>query len=165
MTLAQTSVLAGKPCADCSKFPTYIYCSAYEIPIAAQSRQGHVSSFIKHSYAHRSYSAPRWTDPQCAHYPHRHRHSPRSPSPLSPRCSPALLQPHRSLRDDSDEDAVTGVRTYIFPANLKTFDADPSTSSPASTTSRPPQDMSQRGSAPLTITRTTTSVATKVNPA
>jgi hypothetical protein len=34
----------------CSKFPTYIYYSAHEIPIAAQSRQGHASSFIKHSY-------------------------------------------------------------------------------------------------------------------
>jgi hypothetical protein len=26
-----------------------------------------------------------------------------------------LLQPHRSLRDDGDEDAVTGVRTYVRP--------------------------------------------------
>jgi hypothetical protein len=38
---------------------------------------------------------------------------PRSPSPLSPCRSPDLLQPHRSLRDDGDEDAVTGVRTYV----------------------------------------------------
>jgi hypothetical protein len=45
--------------AGCSKFPTYIFYSAHEIPIAAQSRQGHASSFIKHSYARRSYSAPR----------------------------------------------------------------------------------------------------------
>jgi hypothetical protein len=41
------------------KIFTYIYYSAHEIPIAAQSRQGHASSFIKHSYARRSYSAPR----------------------------------------------------------------------------------------------------------
>jgi hypothetical protein len=41
------------------KFSTYIYYSAHEIPIAAQSRHGHASSFIKHSYARRSYSAPR----------------------------------------------------------------------------------------------------------
>jgi hypothetical protein len=33
--------------------------SAHEIPIAAQSRQGHASSFIKHSYARRSYLALR----------------------------------------------------------------------------------------------------------
>jgi hypothetical protein len=58
MTLAHSSALAGKPCVGCSKFPTYIYFSAHEIPIAAQSRQGHASSFIKHSYARRSYSAP-----------------------------------------------------------------------------------------------------------
>jgi hypothetical protein len=32
--------------------------------------------------------------------------------------------------------------------NLKTVDADPSTSSPAMTTSRPPQAMSRRGSGP-----------------
>jgi hypothetical protein len=43
----------------CSKFPTYIDYNAHEIPIAAQSRQGHASSFIKHSYARRSYAAPR----------------------------------------------------------------------------------------------------------
>jgi hypothetical protein len=54
-----SSALAGEPCAGCSKFPTYIYYSAHEIPIAAQSRQGHASSFIKHSYACRSYSALR----------------------------------------------------------------------------------------------------------
>jgi hypothetical protein len=59
MTLAHSSALAGEPCAGCSKFPTYIYYSAHEIPIVAQSRQGHTSSFIKHSYARRSYSAPR----------------------------------------------------------------------------------------------------------
>jgi hypothetical protein len=59
MTLADSSALAGKPCAGCSKFPTNYYYSAHEIPIAAQSRQGHASSFIKHSYARRSYSAPR----------------------------------------------------------------------------------------------------------
>jgi hypothetical protein len=80
--------------------------------------------------------------------PARLRHSPRSPSPLSPRRSPALLQPHRSLRDDGDEDAATSVRTYIFPANLKTVDADPSTSSLATTTSRPPQATSRCGSGP-----------------
>jgi hypothetical protein len=59
MTVARSSALAGKPCTGCSKFSTYIYYSAHEIPIAAQSRQGHASSFIKHSYARRSYSAPR----------------------------------------------------------------------------------------------------------
>jgi hypothetical protein len=59
MTLANSSASAGKPCADCSKFLTYIDYNAYEIPIAAQSRQGHASSFIKHCYARRSYSAPR----------------------------------------------------------------------------------------------------------
>jgi hypothetical protein len=55
MTLAHSSALASEPCAGCSKFPTYIYYSAHEIPIAAQSRQGHASSFIKHSYTCLSY--------------------------------------------------------------------------------------------------------------
>jgi hypothetical protein len=32
---------------------------AHEIQIAAQSRQGQASSFIKYSYTHRLYSAPR----------------------------------------------------------------------------------------------------------
>jgi hypothetical protein len=148
MTLAHSLVSAGKPCAGCSKFPTYIDYNTHEIPIATQSCQGHTSSFIQHSYACRSYSAPRYTDPQLPHSPHRRRHSPRSPSPLSPCCSPALLQPHRSLRDDNDEDAVTGVRTYVFPANLKTVDADPSTSSSATTTSRLLQATSRRVSGP-----------------
>jgi hypothetical protein len=58
MTLAHSSASAGKPCGGYSKFPTYIDYNAYEIPIAAQSRQAHASSFIKHSYARRSYSAP-----------------------------------------------------------------------------------------------------------
>jgi hypothetical protein len=53
-----SSALAREPCAGCSKFPTYIYYSAHEIPIAALSRQGHASSFIKNSYVRRSYSAP-----------------------------------------------------------------------------------------------------------
>jgi hypothetical protein len=66
----------------------------------------------------------------------------------SPRRSPALLQPHHSLRDDGDGDAVTSVPTYVFPANLKMVEADPSTSSPAMTMSRPPQAMSRRGSGP-----------------
>jgi hypothetical protein len=47
MTLSHSSALAGKLCADCSKFATYIYYIAHKIPIAAQSRQGHASSFIK----------------------------------------------------------------------------------------------------------------------
>jgi hypothetical protein len=34
MTLAHSSALAGEPCAGCSKFPTCIYYSAHEIPIA-----------------------------------------------------------------------------------------------------------------------------------
>jgi hypothetical protein len=46
MTLAHSSALAGEPWAGCSKFPTYIYNSAHEIPIAAQSRQGHASSSL-----------------------------------------------------------------------------------------------------------------------
>jgi hypothetical protein len=148
MTLSHSSSLGGEPCAGCSKFPTYIYYSAHEIPIAAQNHQGHTSSFIKHSYARRSYSTPCYTDPQRPHSPHRRRHSPRSPSPLSPRRSLALLQPHRSLLDDGDEDAVTGVRTYVRPANLKTVDADPSMSSLATTTSRPPQVANRCGSGP-----------------
>jgi hypothetical protein len=41
-------------------------------------------------------------------------HSP-WPSSLSPRRSPALLQPRRSLHDDGDEDTVTDVQTYIRP--------------------------------------------------
>jgi hypothetical protein len=49
MTLAHSSVSAGKPCAGCWKFPTNIDYNAHEIPIAAKSRQGHASSFIKHS--------------------------------------------------------------------------------------------------------------------
>jgi hypothetical protein len=32
-----------------------------------------------------------------------------------PHRSPALLQPHRSLLDDGDEDAVTGVQTSSRP--------------------------------------------------
>jgi hypothetical protein len=84
MTLAHSSALAGEPCAGCSKFPTYIYYIANKISIAAQSRQGHASDFIKHSYARHSYSAPRYTDPQRPHSPHRRRQSPHSPSPLSP---------------------------------------------------------------------------------
>jgi hypothetical protein len=40
MTLAHSSTLAGKPCAGCSKFPTYIYYSAHEIPIAARAIKG-----------------------------------------------------------------------------------------------------------------------------
>jgi hypothetical protein len=52
------SVLAGKPFAGCSKFPTCIDYNAHEIPNTAQSRQGHASSLIKHSYVRRSYSAP-----------------------------------------------------------------------------------------------------------
>jgi hypothetical protein len=40
MTLAHSSALAGEPCAGCSKFPTYIYYSGHEIPIAAQSVKG-----------------------------------------------------------------------------------------------------------------------------
>jgi hypothetical protein len=91
-------------------------------------------------------------------------HSPCSPSPLSPRWSPALLQPHRSMRDNCDEDTVTGVRTYIFSANLKTVDADPSTSSPATMMSRPPQPRADVDPTPPTITRTTTSFATEDSP-
>jgi hypothetical protein len=55
MTLAHSSALVGEPCAGCSKFPTYIYYSAHESPIATQSHQGHASSFMKHSYVHRSF--------------------------------------------------------------------------------------------------------------
>jgi hypothetical protein len=40
------------------------------------------------------------------------------------------------------------LRADVCSANLKTVDADPLTSSPATTTSRPPQSMSRRGSAP-----------------
>jgi hypothetical protein len=40
------------------KISTYIYYSAHKTPIAAQSHQGHASSFIKHSFARCSYSAP-----------------------------------------------------------------------------------------------------------
>jgi hypothetical protein len=46
------------------------------------------------------------------------------------------------------EDEVTGVRTYVSPAILKTVDVDLSTSSPAMTTSRPPQATSRHGSSP-----------------
>jgi hypothetical protein len=56
-------------------------------------------------------------------------------------------------------------RVDVRPTNLKTVDADPSTSSPVTTTSRPPQATSRRGSAPPTITRATTSFATEVSPA
>jgi hypothetical protein len=59
MIVAHSSASAGKPCVGCSKFPTYIDYNAHGIPIAAQSRQEHASSFIKQSYARRSYSAPR----------------------------------------------------------------------------------------------------------
>jgi hypothetical protein len=40
------------------------------------------------------------------------------------------------------------VRTYVFPANLKTVDVDPLTLSLATMTSRPPQATSRRGSSP-----------------
>jgi hypothetical protein len=57
-------------------------------------------------------------------------------------------------------------RSYLradgFPANLKTFDADPS--SPATTMSQPPQATSRRGSVSPTITRTTTSFPTELSP-
>jgi hypothetical protein len=66
-------------------------------------------------------------------------------SPPQPCSSPA----HRSLHDDSDEDAITGVRTYVFLANLKTVDADPLMSSLATTMSRPPQATSRCGSGPF----------------
>jgi hypothetical protein len=49
--------------------------------------------------------------------------SPLAFAALSLHRSPDLLQPHHSQRDNSDEDAVTGVRTYVFLANLKTVDA------------------------------------------
>jgi hypothetical protein len=42
------------------------------------------------------------------------------------------------MRDDGDKDVVTGVLTYVFPANLKMVDVNPSTSSLVTTTSRPP---------------------------
>jgi hypothetical protein len=145
------------------------------IPIAAQSRQGKAISFIKHSYAHRSYLAPQKTNSRRSHSPHCRRHSPRppsplsprSPSPLSPRRNPAPLQPHRSLCDDGDEDSVTGMRMYVFPANLKTVIAR------IHRRRRPrPQRragrLKPRGDvdpAPPTITRTTTSFATVVSPA
>jgi hypothetical protein len=35
------------------------------------------------------------------------------------------------------------MQTYVFPANLKTVEVDPSTSSPAMTTSQPPQATSR----------------------
>jgi hypothetical protein len=41
------------------KISTYIDYNAHEIPVAAQSRQGHAGNFIKHSYVRRSYLAPR----------------------------------------------------------------------------------------------------------
>jgi hypothetical protein len=40
MTLAHSSALAWEPFAGCSKFSTYIYYSAHEIPIAAQTVKG-----------------------------------------------------------------------------------------------------------------------------
>jgi hypothetical protein len=52
------------------------------------------------------------------------------------------------MHDDGDEDAVTGMQTYVFPTNLKTVDTDPSTSSSATTTNWPPQATSRRGSGP-----------------
>jgi hypothetical protein len=76
MTLAHSSASAGKPCASCSKFPTYVDYNAHGIPIAAQSHQGHAS------YARCSCSARHKTDPQCPHSPHCHCHSPCAPSPL-----------------------------------------------------------------------------------
>jgi hypothetical protein len=88
----------------------------------------------------------------------------RSPSPLSPRRSPALLQPHRSLRDDGDEDAVTSMRTYVFPANLKTIDARIRRCHPRprrrANHLRPRANMDP---APPTITRTTTLFVTEVS--
>jgi hypothetical protein len=171
MTLAHSSASVGKSRVSCSKFPTYIYYNAHEIPIAAQSHQGNASSFIKHSYTWYSYSDPQLTDPQCPHSPHRRRHSPHSPSPLSPRSrsplsprrSPALLQSHGSLRDDCDEDMVTGVWTSSRPTQRRLMRIRRRRPQPRRRAGRlrPRADVD---SAPSTITRTT-SFATEVSPA
>jgi hypothetical protein len=48
MTQAHSSALAGEPCAGCSKFPTYNYYSAHEIPIHIRllTRQIHNTSIL-----------------------------------------------------------------------------------------------------------------------
>jgi hypothetical protein len=164
MTLAHSSALAGEPCAGYSKFPTYIYYSAHEIPIATQSHQGHAIGFIKHSYARRSYSAPN---------PYRSTMRAFSPPPLplallaytalsppQPYSSPAPPLPAwRQWRGHGYW------RADVRPTNLKTVAADPSTSSPATMMSRSPHATSRRGFGPPTITRTTTSFTTEVSPA
>jgi hypothetical protein len=56
-------------------------------------------------------------------------------------------------------------RADVRKANLKTVDADPSTSSrPRRQADRPPQATSRCGSGPSNIMRTTTSFATEVSP-
>jgi hypothetical protein len=144
MTLAHSSALASKPCAGCLKFPTYIYYSAHEIQIVAQSRQGHASSFIKHSYTHRSYSVlarqihnkhilPTTAATRLAHL---RRSLPAAALLFSSPTAPCVWRGRRYWRAD------------VRPANLKTIDADPSRSSPATTTSHPTQPTSRRGSCP-----------------
>jgi hypothetical protein len=143
MTLANISASAGKPCSGCSKFSTYIDYNAHGIPIAAQSRQGHTSSFLKHSYVCSTYSAPSATLALSPPPPPLFPLTFAALSPLQPCSSPAPLLPAwRRWRGRGYWHAD------IFPTNLKTVDVDPSTSSPATTTSRPPQATSRRGSSP-----------------
>jgi hypothetical protein len=52
----------------------------------------------------------------------------------------------------------------VFSANIKTVKEDPSTSSPATTTSRPPQAMSRRGSGPSDYLENNYSFTSEVKP-
>jgi hypothetical protein len=149
MTLAHSSALSGKPFVGCSKFPTYIYYSAHEILIAAQSRQAHTGSFIKHRSTTSSFSPP--------------------PAPLAPLAFADLSPPQPCSSPAPPRPAWQWWRgrdywhADVRPANLKALDTDPSLSSPTTTTSRLPQPWADVDPAPPIITRTTTSFATEVS--
>jgi hypothetical protein len=156
MTLAHASASAGKPCAGCSKFSTYIYYYAHGIPIPPESREGHASNFLKHSYVHSASgdifvsSLDRSTMPALS--PLSLPLSPLAFAALSPLTFPALFppQPCYSLAPPLPTWWRWRGHDYWcadgFPTNLRTVDTDPSSS--VTTTSRPPQAMSKRGSDP-----------------
>jgi hypothetical protein len=135
MALAHSSALAGKPCSGCSKFPTYIYYSAHEIPIVHKAvkatpvvslntftcvihirllaRQIHNARILPTASASRPLAFAALSPPQpCS-------------SPAPPLPAWRWWRGRGYWRAD------------IRPSNLKTVDTNPSTSSPATTTSRP----------------------------
>jgi hypothetical protein len=146
MTRAHSSALAGKPCAGCSKFPTYIYCSAHEIPIPAQSRQGTlVVSLNTVTCAVHIRLLARQIHNACILLTAVATRS----APLRRSLPAAALLFYSPTAPCWRRWRGRGYRhANVCPANLKTVHADPSTSSPATTTSRPHQATSRRGSGP-----------------